>query len=122
MKLTNRPYMNFSIIPEERILYMIIQNIGNRIAENVKIYIVPPLESNEVKNSFFTDKLSYPSFPPNYQFKMAFDFISPEEGKSQKKPDKYNVHITYCFESKNYDEEYDIDYSMFKNKIYFKSN
>jgi len=120
MKLSNRPYMNFSILPKEKILRMIIQNIGNRIAEDVKIFIDPPLKSEVVNETFLRDKLSYPSFPPNYKFEMDFDIVLPNNGNNQMIPTKYIVNIIYSFESNKYNEKYEIDFSMFKNKIYFR--
>ncbi len=116
-----RPYViaYFTIKEGTGLIYLVLKNIGQSVARNVRFSFDPPLKtSNETINqmlakmSFVTEGIQ--SMPPGYELKTFFDstvsYLNNEE-----LPQKYNVRISYYggIRPEQRIDEYVLDISAF---------
>ena len=87
-------------------MYLVIENVGKSIAEDVKIKFEPELKNSKGKKYNELKEISY--LPPNYKIKTFFDMIHNYYGKYPEYPNVkffisykniYNKQITREYES-----------------------
>ena len=87
-------------------MYLVVENVGKTIAEDVKIKFEPELKNSKGEEYNELKEISY--LPPNYKIKTFFDMTHRYYGKYQKYPNVkffisykniYNKPITREYES-----------------------
>jgi len=108
-----RPYVivDFIIDKDAIFMYLIIKNIGNTMAQNIKITEVPVFVQSfhfeEYNPKNFKDGLKF--LPPGKQVDTFYDSLVDYCGK--KLPMSYTVTVSYedAITGKQYEERYDIN-------------
>ena len=73
-------------------MYLVIENVGNTVAKNIKINMTPELKNSRCHGIDNLKEISY--LPPNYKIKTFFDMTNSYHSKYKEYPQN-KFSITY---------------------------
>lgn len=85
-------------ISQERLIYLVVKNIGNDTATNVKLRFDPPLQTSDQQISFddiLLIKDGIPSMSPGYELRTILD-SSVEYFGNTDLPLQYSAVVSFC--------------------------